>query len=282
MRKRPVGSARLIGVSGAQFASRCHSAHLRNKAWSHARSRTPYSDSRACPNIAIHLAAPINVLNILFSHLQFLFCRFLQSTEGFRRPPLVLRFMNCRASISRNRWGYGTIGRSRRALVDFIGHWALAGNEIDERDRGFRRWWPIACAYNRPFLNHILFCKFTGPAHTENNGPRCRSQGTRKRAKVLCRNDRARPVLSRSSGADVALGQSDAPHPRRERGGRGALPLEPGRICGDEPPRVSERLLCSKPTRLFQGCSSVRRTPPPLLAAAYDRWRCVAARCYTS
>ncbi|WP_232796539.1 hypothetical protein, partial [Roseovarius salinarum] len=48
-----------------------------------------------------------------------------------------------------------------------------------------------------------------------------------------------------------------------------------------EPPRVSERLLCSKPTRLFQGCSSVRRTPPPLLAAAYDRWRCVAARCYT-
>uniref|UniRef100_UPI001E3006D8 transposase n=1 Tax=Roseovarius salinarum TaxID=1981892 RepID=UPI001E3006D8 len=34
-----------------------------------------------------------------------------------------------------------------------------------------------------------------------------------------------------------------------------------------EPPRVSERLLCSKPTRLFQGCSSVRRTPPPLLAA---------------
>ena len=49
-----------------------------------------------------------------------------------------------------------------------------------------------------------------------------------------------------------------------------------------EPPRVSERLLCSKPKRLFQGFSFFRRIPPPLPAAADDRWHCVAAHCYTS
>ena len=50
----------------------------------------------------------------------------------------------------------------------------------------------------------------------------------------------------------------------------------------DDPPRVSERVVCSKPTRLFQVCSSVRRMRPPLPVAADARWRCVAARCYTS
>lgn len=49
-----------------------------------------------------------------------------------------------------------------------------------------------------------------------------------------------------------------------------------------EPPRVSERLFCSKPKRLFQGFSFVGRMPPPLLAAADDRSHCVAAHCYTS
>jgi hypothetical protein len=45
---------------------------------------------------------------------------------------------------------------------------------------------------------------------------------------------------------------------------------------GGELMRVSERLLCSKVTRLFQGCSSVPGMSPPLPAVAYGRRRCVA------
>lgn len=70
---------------------------------------------------------------------------------------------------------------------------------------------------------------------------------------------------------------------KQDLGGRVEQDYQPdGLIVTLEPPRVSERLICSKPKRLFQGFSFVRRMPPPLPAAADDRWHCVAAHCYTS
>ena len=51
---------------------------------------------------------------------------------------------------------------------------------------------------------------------------------------------------------------------------------------GTEPPRVCERLICSKLRRLFQGCSALHRIHPPFLAAADGQWRHVAALCCTS